>query len=72
MTKETKQNETEVTQDGAVEIRDEQLDAASGGVSDYLLELDSVKGESKILGGGSVKLGDGSVRGIKFNVLKRP
>jgi len=36
------------TPDGAVEIEEAQLDQVSGGPSDYLLELDGIKGESKI------------------------
>ena len=67
-----KTNETEVTPDGAVEIQDEHLDTASGGASNYLLTTGGVKGESKILGAGGVKLGDGSVRGIKFNPAGKP
>lgn len=33
--------------DGAVEIDEAQLKQVAGGASDYLLEIDGVKGESK-------------------------
>lgn len=65
------QEKNQVTDKGAVEIREEDLDQVQGGASDYLLELDGVKGESKTAkveigalkaGSGELKITPGSIR----------
>lgn len=36
-----------ISQDGAIEIHEAQLNQIAGGATDFLLEIDGVKGESK-------------------------
>lgn len=56
-----------ITRNGVVELDEAALERAAGGASDYLLEIDGIKGESqqkppRRTAGANVLLMDGSVR----------